>query len=388
MIVAMPREQFGTVLPTGQKVKSWTGFWYVTVDAKRLQRSKVLGRKADMTKGQARAALRAIITTPAVAVVKAAPLTFEEGANRYLGLKQGDWAKKTRETMASLFKTLILPRIGHRLMSEIVPSDCKALFNSIAELGKSKSAVEKCVTHVRAVFEVQVEDGHLLRNPAKSKSVGVPKVKRKVDDRFLTLAQCHKLLVTAEGYDLMLLQIMLGTALRPSEAFALRVEDIEPGRLRIDEAAVCNQPLGPTKNEVSDGHVPISTELEADLREYAKDMHDPKAFLFPGETGRPMIHENYLERRLKPLGMKAGVGDINFRMLRRTVATNLQDHGPVTSAQGLLRHGNSSTTLKNYVKPIPDGVRKTADSWDAALRKTKKKVSLLPQRARSAHLFF
>jgi integrase len=376
MIGAMPREQFGTVLPTGEKVKSWTGFWFVTVDGVRKQRSKVLGKKADMTKGQARAALREIITAPTVPIPReVVPLTFEEATNRYLGLKQGDWSKKTKETMASLFKTLILPRIGHRMIAEIVPSDCKALFNAIAELGKSKSAVEKCVTHVRAVLEVQVEDGHLLRNAAKSKSVRVPKVTRKVDERFLTLPQCHLLLAAAEGYDLMLLKIMLGTALRPSEAFALRVEDIEPGQLRIDEAAVCNQPLGEPKTKDSNGYVPLTPELEADLREYARGLDDPKAFLFPGETGEPMIHENYLERRLKPLGVRAGVGDINFQMMRRTVATHFQDHGAVTSAQGLLRHANSTTTLKNYTKQIPAAVKLATGSWDAALRKTSKRKS-------------
>jgi integrase len=363
---------------TGNKTKVWTGFWFVTADGVRKQRSKVLGRKADLTKGQARAALRAIITAPPtapptpVADKSAAPQTFAEATDHYIQLKQTDWGKKMRGTMKSLFATLINPTLGHRKLTEILPSDCKALFNSIASAGKSKSTIDKCVTHVRAVFDFQIEDGHLLSNPAKSRQVSVPKSLRKIDERFLSLDDCQKLFAVAEGYDLMLLKVMLGTALRPSEAFALRVEDIERGRLRIDEAAVPNQPLGATKTEDSNGHVPISTELEAELREYAKRYKGPKAFLFPNEVGMPMNRENYLHRVLKRLGVEAGLGDINFQMFRRTVATNLQDHGPVASAQGLLRHSSSVTTLRNYQKQIPDGVRQAANSWDAALRQKRK----------------
>jgi hypothetical protein len=50
----------------------------------------------------------------------------------------------------------------------------------------------------------------------------------------------------------------------------------------------------------------------------------------------------------------------------------MQDHGSVKSAQTLLRHGSSDTTLKHYQKRIPKSVKDAVDSWDEALRKTKK----------------
>jgi integrase len=121
--------------------------------------------------------------------------------------------------------------------------------------------------------------------------------------------------------------------------------------------------------------VPISAEFEADLREYAKGLDDPKAFLFPGRTGKPMISENYLRRRLKPLALKAGIKDITFQALRRTVGTHMQDHGTVKRAQTLLRHGSADTTMKHYQKRIPKSVKDAVDSWDGALRKTKRRKS-------------
>jgi hypothetical protein len=46
------------------------------------------------------------------------------------------------------------------------PVRLQSSVHSIAESG-GKSTVRKCVTHVRAVLGVQVEDAHLVRNVAK-----------------------------------------------------------------------------------------------------------------------------------------------------------------------------------------------------------------------------
>jgi integrase len=66
----------------------------------------------------------------------------------------------------------------------------------------------------------------------------MPKTKRP-NDRFLQLSECWKLLnVATKPRDHLLLRILMTCALRPSEAFALRLRDVGSGTLRIDEAVV------------------------------------------------------------------------------------------------------------------------------------------------------
>jgi integrase len=365
------RQQNGFVKATGSKPRTWTGYWYVykEVDGKqkRYERSKVLGKRSEMNKGQAEDKLRAFLRTPD-SPVDDGPPTFEFIADRYLKLKSGDWGVSQRVVIGSLFRNYVIPEIGTKKVTDLKPSDIKALFNVVAEKA-SQSYVKKCVTHVRAALEILVEDEVLPRNPAKAKIVTMPKT-RKPSDRFLTLPECKRLLSLADGEDYIILRIFLSCALRPSEVFALRVQDVQPGKLMIDEAAIPCQGVVDTKTEGSEAPVPMSEALEAEIRGYMRDerLSDPRAFLFATRSGKPISYDNWLKRNLKKLAEKAGIeGTVNHQILRRTVATHMQDHGEVKSAQALLRHMDAETTLKHYQKTLDANVLAAHASWDKAL---------------------
>ena len=70
------------------------------------------------------------------------------------------------------------------------------------------------------------------------------------------------------------MRLFVVCGLRPQELFALRVEDIEPGILRIDEALKETEKgsdrIGETKSTSSNGYVSISPELEKELRTWLK----------------------------------------------------------------------------------------------------------------------
>ena len=104
------------------------------------------------------------------------------------------------------------------------------------------------------------------------------------------------------------------------------------------------------------------------------DLHQ----LFPSTTGTAISHDNYLDRVLKPLGVKAGIdvfigedgkpdSRLNFQVLRRTTGTQLQRHGRVKDVQALLRHTDAATTLKYYQKTIEESLVKGVTSWDEEL---------------------
>jgi len=377
--------------------KVWVGYWNAYVDIggarKKLRKERVIGLCAKITKGEAEKQLReAVIPSfnhPAPIAATPEVLTFEQAAHRYLALSKPRWSKSFGSSMKSIINFRIIPGIGktkdrfnreyHRLPEDIKPSDVLDWLNSVAVSG-SKSMTKKCLTHVRAIFDLCVDDGVLAKNPARARSVK-PARGREVDQTFLDLGQIKALLSSAARHsirDCLIVRIMLVCALRPGELFALRVDDVQDGKLTINEAAVRGE-LGGTKTRESHNPVPLPPTLQKELLAFIESegiSSNPREFLFPSEVGTAMSHDNYLDRKLKKFGSEAGIPRLNFQILRRTTATQFQNFGQVKDTQGLLRHKDAATTLNNYQKVITINLAKAAKAWDDSLvvgeRKRKK----------------
>lgn len=269
--------------------------------------------------------------------------------------------------MRSLFERHIISKLGSFKVESIRQSDLKAWINEQAAT-ECYDIVRKSLTHVRAVFEMLLDDDSdlIARNPARKLK---PPKTRKRSEAFLSLSECVRLLKTAtNARDNIILRMQLGFGLRPSEMFALQVKDIEVGQIRIDEAVVDGE-MGDTKTIASDGYVPLPPQLERDLRTYMllAGIVEPEQYLFPSEVGTPFGTHNYLNRHLKPLAAAAKVEGADFGVLRRTCATHFSNHGKVKDAQALLRHADASTTLKHYQKSIPESLVSAVASWEEQL---------------------
>jgi integrase len=309
----MPRSrgQKGWVEKTGTRRKVWTGFWYEYVVVggveKRQERSRVLGPCTELTKSKAQEKLLELIR----GWRPQASATFESLAIWYLKTNEGRWSVKWNATSQGLFRYQILPRIGGRIATELRRSDIQQAMNDIAANPKSRSAstVKKCLTHIRAVFNFAIDDELLERNPALK--VDLPPTRRP-NDRFLTLQQCKRLLEVGSRRDQLIVRLFMVCGLRPSELFALRVDDVLDGELRIDETVVLCQVSERTKTEGSRGTVPLPVGLELALRSYILE-EKLTDFLFPSEAGTAISPDNYLDRVLKPMGVLAGIDNLNIK---------------------------------------------------------------------------
>jgi integrase len=133
----------------------------------------------------------------------------------------------------------------------------------------------------------------------------------------------------------LIVRVFYVCGLRPGELFALRVDDVEPKLLRIDEALKEGEKgtdrVGETKTSSSNAYVSISDDLYKEItlwlsiRNMADPYHrnrplTPNDLLFPTEAGTPYRIGNYLKRVLKPLAANAGIPDMTCRALRRPFA--------------------------------------------------------------------
>lgn len=353
----------------------WMGHWYDYSSGVKRERTHSIGSIKDCSKKQAREKLALHIK----AYRPSSQMSFENAAKAYIELRKGRWGKNHRQCIESIFgsavslKTDESPRgvnaiLGTRCVSDVTPTEIQTLLNRFAE-GGSESLVKKALTHIRGVFDMLVEERILDRNPAKSKTVYKPAT-RATDKRYLELWECKSLLEAAKGRDYLIIRLLLSAALRPSELFALRVNDIGTRELRIDEVAVPGEDLrAETKTEDSAAPVPISEETEMLLRAYvSQEKLEPNELLFPSELGTAVSHENWRARNLERIRLAAGiVGRVNFQIMRRTVSTHAQSDGTPKDIQTLLRHADIATTLGIYQQALPESVNKAVESWERRL---------------------
>lgn len=177
----------------------------------------------------------------------------------------------------------------------------------------------------------------------------------------------------AQGRDRLLLRLVLATALRPSELFALRWSCFQPQKnLLLITESVYRGKLRPfTKTTDSDSRqsllkVFLPTVLVNELEAHRNGTSDA-AFIFPSSNGTPMTKENYQHRLLKPLARQAGIPRLNFQILRRTSATHLQNLGSPTDIAAIMRHTKPATSLETYIQTVDDSVQKAVEKLAAKL---------------------
>ena len=64
------------------------------------------------------------------------------------------------------------------------------------------------------------------------------KSKVRVCERYLSIEECQRLLAQLRGRDRLIVRAFVQAGLRPEELFALRRDDVQGDRLRVDEALV------------------------------------------------------------------------------------------------------------------------------------------------------
>jgi len=71
----------------------------------------------------------------------------------------------------------------------------------------------------------------------------------------------------------------------------------------------------------------------------------------------------------RPVAQKLGIPDrlVTFQVMRRTLGTDMQQHGTLKDTQGMLRHGSIKTTGDVYVQTIELSVLAAVNSRTSAV---------------------
>jgi integrase len=275
------------------------------------------------------------------------PLTLNALADQYLIDKKGSWSPHWFEVMTSVFKVHLKPSaIGKMPLIDLKRPHIQQFLNAKA-LTHCAGIVTKLRTHINAMLELAVEDDVILKNRAKK--IDMPKL-RNVDQTILTKEQMAHVLMNATGRDGLVLSLSICIGLRPSETFALRVNDYLKKLLKIDEGSV-NGVLGGPKTEESEGYVAVPEIVRERMEAWIKlNKLIDDDFLFPSRTGNPLRQSNYVRRQLRVVARDLGIPKITFQILRRSFCTHIQDHAKLKELQGAMRHKKADTSLNVYAK--------------------------------------
>lgn len=245
---------------------SWIGHWSrwpvdpTTGKKKRIQESEKLGSVKEMTKTEAKAALAKVLVKK-LGITGDSRMTVKGFTEqRWKVLYEGGWRPSTKATNEELLD-IVFARFGDMPVADVDSVMLQSWLNELAKK-RSRSVVMHLRIFVRSIFAEAEAQRYIESSPARH--LATPKT-RPPKRPFLQFEEMRKLLKEAKPFGVptkewLFLQIVFGTAMRPSEALALRWRsvDLDKGILTVSE-----------------------TVYRGTVREYTKTEEEPERLLLP-----------------------------------------------------------------------------------------------------------
>ena len=320
---------------------------------------KATGRSATAAKRALKDALEAETRTPGSETLERTT-TITALCETWIG--QHEARPQTIATYRRMITNVIAPSVGDLTIAETRTSHLEAF------LGGIESTVYRkwCRAILRAAFQSAVIDGALTVNPARETTSGqrqhrtitaLPVERVQVLRHNITLWRDAQQYGPARGVDLLeAVDVILGTGVRLGECLALRWTDIDLDRRTMTVAGTIvrdgnryvRQPFGKTEGSVRTIPLPDFT-VTALRRQRERGLDVISELVFPDLNGNVRDPGN-LRRSLRAA---RGSVEVDFRTLRRTVATVAADSASVQDASRLMGHSRLSTTEQHYTaKPL------------------------------------
>ena len=349
----------------------WVYRWREVVDGKRLQKKKVIG---DVDRYPNKSAvkrevenLRSEINARAERVGR---LTVEELWGHFQANELRDPDVSRSPTTIALYLTNfrhhITPHWGKVLITEITPVGVERWLRSLPYANSTKS---KLRNQLSALFSHAIRHGlySAAANPIKTVRQSA---ERETTPDILSLEEIGAIISRLDSTRVRTAVLVAAvTGCRRSEVRGLKWRDVDFEKLwlRLERGKVQKHQTK-LKTEGSRKGVPIPQELAAALITWRGESlyRSDEDWIFASEmnTGRePMWFDILLPRHIQPAAKAAGIDKaVGWHTFRRSLASILAKRGEnVKVVQELLRHANSSTTMKLYQQAYADDKRAAQD---------------------------
>jgi integrase len=304
---------------------------------------------------------------------------LREWIENYQGNGRNGFRENTRNEYRRLLDASAHRYFGARLrLVDVTPLHIADYVRWLADPAKQNgrryadSSIANRVVPIRAALATAKRDGLLRHNPADGLALPTRDRIEEDDDatvRALSRAQLRQLLEITPDSCSLLIELIVSTGLRISEAIGLqrrdlRLDELRP-YLRIRRAIVRGR-VEPPKSKHGRRKVRISRDLAAKLRVHMADILDlsDDAWVFASQIGTPLDADNLRSRVVKPLMRQIGAPWAAWHTLRHTYASlQLVRGANIVQLSRALGHHSASFTLDTYIHLL-DG--EDADALDLA----------------------
>ncbi len=190
--------------------------------------------------------------------------------------------------------------------------------------GLSFSVVDHLRWDLKQIFDMAVAEGLVVRNPALI--LFTPKEAAKPVRRAMTIEEVQRCFTVLPERERLIAKLAILAGMRPGEIFGLKwgllTETYADIRQRVYRGLVDTP-----KTDQSLRKAAISKGLLTDVESWRSKTIDREGWVFPSEAMTPLSKDNCWRRNMQPVLATAGLGWVNFQVMRRTHATLMKALG-------------------------------------------------------------
>jgi integrase len=313
------RFQYGSLKKRGN---SWVGQWWE--DGKR--RKQVLGRNSEMSKSEAQTALSAILIPLNAAHTRLSQtLTFGNFTRTvYLPFFRRKWKRTTAATNEDRIEHHLFTEFDSLGMKMFHREELQAFLDRKAAAGLSFSVVDHLRWDLKQIFRMAVAEEVLVRNPAEL--LFTPRGCPMPATRIMTREEVQKTFALLDTREQLIARLAILGGMRPGEIFALTWGRLESEYADIRQR-VYRGDIDSPKSVHSVRWAALSDGVLAAIQEWKDHSLDttPDAWVFPSENGTPLLKDNCWRRSIAPRLKQAGLGFVNFHVMRKTHSCLLKE---------------------------------------------------------------
>lgn len=266
--------------------------------------------------------------------LKRLPTLAEFAAQEYMPLARQ--TKRSHRDDAHRLKNHLLPRFGHKKLSEITTREVQAFVGEVAK-SHSPATANRLLSLIARMLKLATLWGIIEKNPC----VGIAKFReQRARERFLTAAEIARLLQAMEGdphpYGTAAIKFLLLTGLRRNEALWAKWSqvDLERGLLHL-----------PMTKSGKSRHIVLSAQARTLLE--GLPSRGISQWVFPGKNraaDRPVYN---IDKCLQRLLEKANLERMRVHDLRHTYASVMAQNGvSLFVIQSALGHSTPVMTMR------------------------------------------
>jgi integrase len=350
------RFQRGSLLREKRKGTAdvWVFRYYDEREGKKKYRRQIVGTVSELPlkrdAEKAAAALRENINR-----VVSVPQTVSELIAHYDEYELSRKSFSSQENHRVLISRYLKPRWGKSRLSSVRTVDVERWLDGLPLAPASKTKLKSAFS---VLYSHAIRHQWLTFNPISKARTSSKRLREK---DVLTPEEFQALMAELSIRDRAMVILAGSTGLRRSELIALTWSDINVDTLEVNVVRSCvRNRFGETKTACSRRPVPLHPHVLKILLEWKKESvyRDEGDFLFPSirRNGKqPLSPDSLLKRSIRPALQRAGIKGkvIGWHSFRHSLATNLRAMGvDIKTAQELLRHANSRTTLDIYTRAV------------------------------------